>query len=63
MKGESIIDLATSLRPLAALAYTDRNPGLIKEELVDQFVKALDTKNYVWVKQTQNPSMKQQSSR
>lgn len=43
-KGENIVDLATSLRQLASLAYNGGDSAFIEEELVDQFVKALDSK-------------------
>ena len=42
--GENIVDLATDLRQLAALAYQSKDASLIEEELVDQFIRALDTK-------------------
>ena len=42
--GEEIVDLATDLRQLAALAYQNTENSLVEEELVDQFIRALDTK-------------------
>ena len=45
LRGENLVDLATSLRQLASLAYGGRDPVFIEEELVDQFVKALDTRD------------------
>ena len=42
--GEEIVDLATNLRQLAALAYQNTENSLVEEELVDQFICALDTK-------------------
>ena len=41
--GEEIVDLATDLRQLAALAYQHTENSLV-EELVDQSIRALDTK-------------------
>ena len=38
------MDLATDLRQLAALAYQNTENSLVEEELVDQFIRALDTK-------------------
>ena len=42
--GENIVDLATDLRQLAALAYHNKDTSLVDEELVEQFIRALDSK-------------------
>ncbi|CAB3989094.1 Retrovirus-related Pol poly from transposon, partial, partial [Paramuricea clavata] len=42
--GENIVDLATDLRQLAALAYQNKDKSLVEEELVEQFIRALDSK-------------------
>ena len=44
-KGENIVDLAASLRQLAFLAYGERDSEFVQEEMIDQFTKALDTRN------------------
>lgn len=44
LKGETIIDLATNLRQLAVLAYSEKDSRFVEEEMVDQFIKALDTR-------------------
>ncbi len=43
-KGENIVDFAASLRQLAQLAYGERDSGFVEEEMIDQFIKALDTR-------------------
>ena len=41
---EGIVDLATNLRQLAALAYQNTENSRVEEEIVEQFIRALDTK-------------------
>jgi chorismate mutase len=41
--GENIVDLATDLRQLAS-AYQNKDKSLVEEELVEQFIRALDSK-------------------
>ena len=38
------MDLATNLRQLAALAYQNTENSRVEEEIVEQFIRALDTK-------------------
>jgi hypothetical protein len=42
--GENIVDLATDLRQLAALSYQNKDKSLVQEELIEQFICALDSK-------------------
>ena len=42
-RAEGIVDLATNLRQLAALAYQNTENSR-EEEIVEQFIRALDTK-------------------
>ena len=42
--GENIVDLATDLRQLVPLAYQNKDKSLVEEELVEQFIRALDSK-------------------
>ena len=42
IKEENIVDLATSLRQLAALAYGEGDSKLVEEETVNQFIQALE---------------------
>ena len=44
--GEAIVDLPTDLRQLAALAHQNTENSLVKEEIVEQFIPALDTKEF-----------------
>ena len=44
LKGENIVDLATDLRQIAALAFNEKDSQLVEEEMVEQFIKALDTR-------------------
>ena len=43
-RAEGIVDLATNLRQLAALAYQNTENSRVEEEIVEQFIRALDTK-------------------
>ena len=43
-RAEGIVDLATKLRQLAALAYQNTENSRVEEEIVEQFIRALDTK-------------------
>ena len=43
-RAEGIVDLATNLRQLAALAYQNTENSCVEEEIVEQFIRALDTK-------------------
>ena len=43
-RAEEIVDLATNLRQLAALAYQNTENSRVEEEIVEQFIRALDTK-------------------
>ena len=42
--GENIVDLATDLRQLPALSYQNKDKSLVQEELIEQFICALDSK-------------------
>ena len=43
-RAEGIVDLATDLRQLAALAYQNTENSRVEEEIVKQFIRTLDTK-------------------
>ena len=43
-RAEWIVDLATNLRQLAALAYQNTENSRVEEAIVEQFIRALDTK-------------------
>ena len=43
-RAEGIVDLATNLRQLAALVYQNTENSRVEEEIVEQFIRALDTK-------------------
>ena len=43
-RAEGSVDLATNLRQLAALAYQNTENSRVEEEIVEQFIRALDTK-------------------
>ena len=43
-KGETLVDLATNLRRLSARAYPGKDPLFIEDEIVDQFISALDSR-------------------
>ena len=45
-RAEGIVDLATDLRQLAALAYPNTENLRVEEEIVEQFIRTLDTKEY-----------------
>ena len=44
-KGESLVELANDLRHLATRAFVDRDVNSVEEELVDQFVNALASRD------------------
>ena len=44
IKGESLVDLATNLRQMAARAYPGKTSVFLEEEILDQFITALDTR-------------------
>ena len=44
-KGEKLVDLATNLRRLATKAYPGKDFSFIEDEIVDQFISALDHKD------------------
>ena len=55
-KGETLVDLATNLRRLAARVYPGKDPLFIEDEIVNQFISALDSRELrIRVSQT-NPS-------
>ena len=41
IKGESLVDLATNLRQMAAHAYPGKTSVFLEEEILDQFITAL----------------------
>ena len=43
-KGENIVDFAASLRQLAQCQYGEQVSGFVEEDMIDQFIKALDTR-------------------
>lgn len=43
-KGESLVDLATNLRQLAARAYPGKDATFVEDEILDQFIAALDNR-------------------
>ena len=59
-RAEGIVDLATDLRQLAATIYQNTENSRVEEEIVEQFIRALDTKELrvSIIKVTQKPWMK-----
>ena len=43
-RAEGIVDLATNPRQFAALAYQNTENSRVEEEIAEQFIRALDTK-------------------
>ena len=59
-KGETLVDLATNLRRLSARAYPGKDPLFIEDEIVDQFISALDSRELrIGVSQTSPSSLAQ----
>ena len=57
-KGENLIDLVTDLRKLARRAHPGKDPVFVNEEIVDQFISALDNRELrIGVSQTCPKSM------
>lgn len=43
-KGESLVDLATDLRQMAARAYPGKDTSFVEDEILDQFIAALENR-------------------